>query len=272
MSRPMPQAMPQMMPQGMPQQMMQQPMMQQSMMQQPMMQHPMMQQPMPQAMPQAAPQPMPQAAPQAFQQQQQQIPALPQPTIRAYTPEGGEQLQITIMGTKDVPGAQQPTVHIQVAGKHDFQVVTQAITGLCLQPRTTVTYIQPGDSLIISVKEGGRVLGEAQLASQDFYGGFEGDIPMAGGALAVKITPLNLTGGQVQQLPPVTVQQQRQPVQVSAPIVVGSGGLSYCSPEEFQHHQAQPGAAPVQVMTPEEMQNSGMQVMGVAQPVMQGVR
>jgi hypothetical protein len=207
---------------------------------------------MPQPVSQALPQPAPMQpnVPAAMQSLPMQATG---PNIRTYTPEGGEMLQITIMGVLDVNAA-QPTVHIQVPGKHDFTVETQAISGPALQPKTTVTYIQPGDGLVFTLKDGEIVLGQCEVQHSDYHpNGFDGDLPIANGTIPVKITPLG-TSGQVQSLPPITVQQPRQAPKVSGPIAVGSSAPRLCSPEEFQHHASQPGAQPATVMTPEEMQ------------------
>lgn len=257
------QAVPQMMPQHSMQQMqiqlarMQQPMQQPMMSQQPVQQ---MQQPMAQAMP-VVQQGM-QLAPQPVQQ------ALPGPKIRTYTPEGGEMLQITVLGTKDVPGFSNGVVHVQVPGKHDFELETVAMTNGIPQPRTVVTYIQPGDSLVFTLA-GGQMDCNAQLDGTEFYpGGFSGELQLAsGGALVVKISPLG-TQGQIQQLAPITTEVPRQQAVAGPPVVAGMGPMRHVSPGEFEQLSQHPGAAPVQVLSPEDIRQAGFAPIGVPQPMM----
>lgn len=227
-------------------------------------------------------QPM-QAAPVQFQQQQQQIqsqpqqygapqqpqqaaPPLPAPVSNLYTPQGGEMLQVTIFGTKNLPGANQPTVTIEIPGKHNGTIDTQAITGPTMVPKSLVTYITPGEGLMLIVSEQDQVLGAVELVSDDFYpNGVEGDLPLTdpnsgqqAGHLFAKIQPLGQSG-QMADLQPVVVPAEQQTNQVyaapsySPEAQVVQGSLRQCSPEEFAQLGNIPGAQQPQAMMPEQL-------------------
>jgi len=176
-------------------------------------------------------------------------------------------LQVTIFGTKQVPGANTPTVTIEIPGKHKGTIDTQAITGPSMVPKSLITYIQPGEGLYLLISEQDRILGAVELMSEDFYpNGVEGDLPLAdpqtqeaAGHLYAKIQPLG-TSGQMAELQPVIVpatsSYQPMPVaqQITGEPTVVAGTLRECSPEEFAALSALPGAPPAQPVMPGELQ------------------
>jgi len=186
------------------------------------------------------------AAPQQFHQAPiQQAPPQARGATYAQNPEGAEMLQVTVFGTKQLNGAQSPSVDIEIAGKpHKHTLQTEAITGPQMTPKSLVTYYLPGEHLNFTVSEQGMTLGDVQISGQDFHpNGLEGDLPLmdpatgsqGSGYLMVKIVPLG-TSGVMAELEPVIVQQEPKagPMVEAAPFVHGTSGARHVSPEEYQ--------------------------------------
>lgn len=163
---------------------------------------------------------------------------------KVYTPVGAEMLQVTVFGTKQLPGANAPSVEIGIDGKpHKHNLDTLAITGPQLTPKTLVTYYLPGENLNFIVSEGGNVLGDVQISGQDFHpAGLEGDLPLMDpqtgnqgpGYLMVKIVPLGVTG-KMEDLAPVHIQSEAKIMAADpAPYVASTTQPRSISPEEWQ--------------------------------------
>eukprot|EP00929_Paragymnodinium_shiwhaense_P112391 TRINITY_DN8064_c0_g1_i1.p1 TRINITY_DN8064_c0_g1~~TRINITY_DN8064_c0_g1_i1.p1 ORF type:complete len:325 (-),score=83.96 TRINITY_DN8064_c0_g1_i1:228-1202(-) len=179
--------------------------------------------------------------------QMQAAPAIQQAPVggvKVYTPQGAEMLQVTVFGTKQLPGANRPQVEIGIDGKpHKHTLDVLAITGPQLTPKSLVTYYLPGENLNFIVSEGGNVLGDVQISGQDFHpNGLEGDLPLMDpqtgnqgpGYLMVKIVPLGVSG-QMEALQPVQVSSEA-PLNVAEPppYVASTSAPRAISPEEYQ--------------------------------------
>jgi len=196
--------------------------------------------------PQYAPQQQMQYAPQQFAAAPAQPVAVgPQMgAMYAQNPEGAEMLQVTVFGTKQLPGAQQPTVEIEIAGKpHKHTIESASIEGPNMTPKSLITYYLPGEHLNFTVIEGGQLLGDVQISGQDFHpNGLEGDLPLmdpntgaqGSGYLMVRIVPLGTTG-QAVDLAPVEIKGERTMQTPDPPSqVVGQSAMRAISPEEYE--------------------------------------
>jgi len=199
------------------------------------------------------------------------IQAAPVGGTRVYTPQGAEMLQVTVFGTKQLPGAEKPAVEISIDGKpHKHNLDTLAITGPQLTPKTLITYYLPGENLNFIVSEGGNVLGDVQISGQDFHpNGLEGDLPLMDpqsgnqgpGYLMVKIVPLGVNG-KMEELAPVHIQAESKPLPADPPAYVAStSNPRAISPDEWQRlgeqgatmvvQEGGPVAAPAPVVQPQ---------------------
>jgi len=189
----------------------------------------------------------------------------------AQNPEGAEMLQVTVFGTKQLSGSQQPTVEIEIAGKpHKHTIESASIEGPNMTPKSLITYYLPGEHLNFTVTEGGQLLGDVQISGQDFHpNGLEGDLPLmdpntgaqGSGYLMVRIVPLGNTG-QAVELPPVEIKGERtMQMPEQPPQVVGQSAMRAISPEEFE----QLGAQGAQLVTADALTQP---VMAQPQPSM----
>lgn len=202
------------------------------------------------------------------------IQAVQGPTIRTENPVGAEMLQVTVFGTKKpdqtaTQSGQPLQVDIEIAGKpHKHTVETAEITGPAMVPKSLVTYYVPGEHLNFTVSQNGSPVGDVQISGEDFHpSGLEGDLPLMDPStgsqgsyyLMVKIVPLG-TSGQMADLEPVHIQAEPKQTVDPEPIVVGTGAMRACSPEEYEQMQAQGGRP----MSMEEA--AKLNVRPVAQP------
>lgn len=227
----------------------------------------------------AAPQPQVQYAAPAPTQMQYAAPQVQQYAAPAMQPkvvynqkheENSEMLQVTVFGTKQLPGAQNPQVDIEIAGKpHKHTVESHAIEGPEMKPKSLITYYLPGEHLNFTVSEAGNLLGDVQISGQDFHpNGLEGDLPLmdpttgaqGSGYLMVRIVPLGMNGQPV-ELPPVEIKGEAHMAPDPAPYVVGQSAPRACSPEEYQ----QLGQQGAMLVTPED-QMFQQPVMSQPQP------
>merc|ERR1719240_2210184 len=126
---------------------------------------------------------------------------------RGFVPSGAEALQVTVFGVQNIAGITNPTVKVEVAGKHNFQLDTSVIQGQSLNPKSTITYVRPGDGLVFSVVQGDQLFGQAAVNSEDFFPqGFEGDVVVGTNNETVAVKLAVLADGQIQALPPVVVK------------------------------------------------------------------
>lgn len=193
------------------------------------------------------------------------------PASRPFAPSGAEMLQVTVFGVQGIEGVTNPTVKVEVPGKHNFQIDTSNLDVQGLNPKSTITYVKPGDGLIFSVIQGDQLFGQAQVNSEDFFpNGFEGEVVVGhnGEAIAVKLAVL--ADGQIQQLAPVVVKSTASAPVESAPVIAGTSAPRLCSPEEFQWACNQPGAAAPLTLTPDELTKIGGQGFGQQQLVQGG--
>merc|ERR1712227_607997 len=164
-------------------------------------------------------------------------------------------------GIKNFEGITSATVKVEVEGKYNFQMETKSLTGHALHPKSTITYVKPGDELKFTV-----VLGEescqASVKFEDFYpSGFEGDLVVGTNNEIVAIKLSVSQNGEIQPLAPVVVKSvcttlETLPVQ-GAPLTVGPSKPRIITPEEYQKLCSQPGAAAPVTLTHEEFAKLG---------------